>query len=99
MPRTKFKPSPALIKKIHTHRSQIAAYFREMIKAQMERWDYDRKIEKLLGVEISIRETVENWAAAYDTTEDIDVDWDTDEAVRAVIDSITSEEQEENEVP
>lgn len=75
---------------IEANKPEIAKLFRKAVKAKCEQWDADRAIEKLLGVELELADTIDHFAAGIDNAEDA-LTIDADEAVKAIIERVIDE--------
>jgi len=80
--------------KIETSKAAVANLFRRAVKAKCEQWDAERAVEKLLGVELELADTIDHFAAGIDNAEDA-MTIATDEAVNAIIENIISEGESE----
>jgi len=75
---------------IEANKAAVVNLFRKAVKAKCEQWDADRAIEKLLGVELELADTIDHFAAGINTAEDAS-SIDADEAVNAIIENIICE--------
>jgi hypothetical protein len=75
---------------IEANKAEIANLLRKAVKAKCEQWDAERAIEKFLGVELELAETIDHFAAGIDIAEDA-LTIDADEAVKAIIERVIDE--------
>ena len=76
--------------KTEASKAAVANLFRQAVKAKCEQWDAERAVEKLLGVELELADTIDHFAAGIDNAEDA-MTIDADVAVNAIIESVISE--------
>ena len=55
---------------IEANQAAVAILFRRAVKAKSEQWHADRGIEKLLGVELELADTLDHFAAGIDNARD-----------------------------
>ena len=76
--------------KIEASKATITVLFRRAVKAKCEQWDAEQAVEKLLGVELELADTIDHFAAGINNAEDA-MTIAADEAVNAIIENVISE--------
>ncbi|MBY0457530.1 MAG: hypothetical protein K2V38_09355 [Gemmataceae bacterium] len=79
--------------KVEANKAAVANLFRRAVKAKCEQWNAGRAVEKLLGVELELADTLGHFAAGIDNAADASAT-DADEAVNAVIVNVVGEGDE-----
>jgi hypothetical protein len=58
--------------RLAAHLPEVAALFRNCVRAQIDKWDNDRAIEKILGCEVELCDLVENVCVGVDRKDAVD---------------------------
>lgn len=80
--------------KIEANKDALADLFRRAVRAKCEQWHAERAIERLLGVELDLADSIDAFAAGVANAEDAST-IDDDEMLNAIIENVINEGEHE----